>query len=402
MPITSLRLRNYRVFRSAEFNRLSRLSVVIGANGTGKSTLFDTFSFLKDSLIGGVHTAAAKRGGFLELRSRDANGPITIVIGYRGRDKRRLAYGLSVAAGKGGRSIVLKETLVHETEGSQPMSTNVFDDRGNSTKQPFVNFTRGKGKAIRRSVGDIGAAGEEVVHELDDPSTLAISVLGQLSDFPAVAEFRSMIEGWHISNFHIAEARASAEAGYSEHLSTMGENVAQVAQYLHERHPQSFRRIIEIMRSRVPGVDAVEAKVTEDGRLVLRFQDGNFKDPFIARHVSDGTIKMFAYLVLLHDPKPHPLVAIEEPENQIYPGLLEELAEEFRDYARRGGQAIVSTHSRELLNAAKLDEVFWLEKRSGFSHVHRARDSELLRNLVEEGDPLGAIWRRRLFDGVDP
>ena len=398
MPITSLRLRNYRVFQSADFDRLSRLSVVIGANGTGKSTLFDAFSFLKDSLDGNVHTAAAKRGGFLELRSRDARGPITIVIVYRGRDERLLAYGLGVVD-EGGRPIVLEEILSH---GSRPMSTNVADQQGNSAGLPFVNFTRGKGTAIRRSVGDIDSAEEEVVHKLDDPSTLAISVLGQLSDFPVVAEFRSMIEGWHISNFHISEARASAEAGYSEHLSTMGENVAQVAQYLHERHPLYFRRIIEIMRSRVPGVDAVEAKVTEDGRLVLRFQDGNFKDPFIARHVSDGTIKMFAYLVLLHDPKPHPLVAIEEPENQLYPGLLGELAEEFRDYARRGGQAIISTHSPELLNAAELDEVFWLEKRDGFSQVHRARDSELLRNLVEEGDPLGAIWRQRLFDGVDP
>ena len=76
------------------------------------------------------------------------------------------------------------------------------------------------------------------------------------------------------------------------------------------------------MRARVPGVDAVETKVTEDGRLVLRFKDGSFKDPFIARHVSDGTIKMFADLLLLHDPKPHPLVAVEEPENQLYPALL--------------------------------------------------------------------------------
>ena len=400
MPITSLELSNYRVFRSAEFDRLSRLSVVIGANGTGKSTLFDVFSFLKDSLVGNVHTAAAKRGGFLEFRSRDAEGPVKIIIHYRGRDDQRLAYGLRVT-GQDGRSIVGKEILRHDTEGSQPMSTNVAD-QGNSDELSIVNFTRGKGTAIRRSVGDIDVAVEKVVHKLDDPSTLAISVLGQLSDFPVVAEFRSMIEGWHISNFHIAEARSSAEPGYSEHLSTMGENVAQVAQYLHERHPQSFRRIIEIMRSRVPGVDAVEAKVTEDGRLVLRFRDGNFKDPFIARHVSDGTIKMFAYLVLLHDPKPHPLVAIEEPENQLYPGLLGELAEEFRDYARRGGQAIISTHSPELLNAAELDEVFWLEKRDGFSHVHRAKDSDLLRRLVEEGDPLGAIWRQRLFDGVDP
>ena len=143
----------------------------------------------------------------------------------------------------------------------------------------------------------------------------------------------------------------------------MGENVAQVAQYLHENHPERFRRVLEAMRTRVPGVDAVDVKVTEDGRLVLRFKDGSFKDPFIARHVSDGTIKMFAYLLLLHDPKPHPLVAIEEPENQLYPALLHELAEEFRGYAKRGGQALISTHSPEFLNGAELNEVFVLRRK---------------------------------------
>lgn len=80
----------------------------------------------------------------------------------------------------------------------------------------------------------------------------------------------------------------------------------------------------------------MDAQDTPDGRIVLRFQDGSFKDPFIARYVSDGTIKMFAYLVLLHDPNAHPLLCVEEPENQLYPDLLGSLAEEFSGYARRG------------------------------------------------------------------
>ncbi|MBN0350627.1 AAA family ATPase, partial [Pseudomonas aeruginosa] len=112
----------------------------------------------------------------------------------------------------------------------------------------------------------------------------------------------------------------------------------------------------------VPGITVVEPKQTEDGRLVLRFQDGSFKDPFIARHVSDGTIKMFAYLVLLNDPQPYPLLAVEEPENQLYPELLPELAEEFRDYARRGGQVFISSHSPDFLNALQLDEIYCLRK----------------------------------------
>jgi len=51
----------------------------------------------------------------------------------------------------------------------------------------------------------------------------------------------------------------------------------------------------------VPGVASVEAEPTIDGRIVLKFRDGAFRDPFIGRHVSDGTIRMFAYLLLLRD-----------------------------------------------------------------------------------------------------
>ena len=151
-----------------------------------------------------------------------------------------------------------------------------------------------------------------------------------------------------------------------------------MAKFLYEHHRDRFDRILEVMRARVPGITSVEAKPTVDGRLVLRFQDGSFKDPFIARYVSDGTIKMFAYLILLHDPKPHPLLAVEEPENQLYPALLRELAEEFRDYGRRGGQVFVSTHSPEFLNGVRLDEIYWFVKKEGFATVRWASESKLL------------------------
>jgi len=167
-----------------------------------------------------------------------------------------------------------------------------------------------------------------------------------------------------------------------------------------ESHRESFDRVLEVMRERVPGVSRVEAKPTEDGRIVLRFQDGSFQDPFIARYVSDGTIKMFAYLVLLYDPKPHLLLAVEEPEIQLYPELLHELVEEFRDYARRGGQGFISTHSPDFLNGTKLEEIYWLVKEDGFTTVKRASENELLANLVKEGDLPGALWKQGLFEGA--
>ncbi|MDY0110247.1 MAG: AAA family ATPase [Candidatus Krumholzibacteria bacterium] len=390
MQIESLEIRNFRLFRDAKLTELPRMTVVVGANGSGKSTLFDVFSFLKESLTENVAQAVARRGGFRELVSRGEAGPIGITVKFRESGGRLATYQLDVGSDEG-RPVVEREILkFRRGQYGQPWH--------------FVDFSRGHGTAITNEAayGQEGVAEERKEHHLDDPAVLAIKGLGQFKEFRVVAEFRSLIENWHISDFHISDARPSAEAGYAEHLSMRGDNVAQVAQFLYEYHRDRFDRVLEVMKQRVPGVSNVEAKPTEDGRLVLRFQDGSFKDPFIARYVSDGTIKMFAYLVLLYDPRPHPLLAVEEPENQLYPELLHELVEEFRDYARRGGQVFVSTHSPDFLNGAQLDEIYWLVKEEGFATIRRARDQELLRNLVQEGDLPGALWKQGLFEGAGP
>lgn len=388
MQIESLHLENYRLFRDALLTDLPRMVVIVGANGSGKSTLFDALSCLKESLEQNVAQAVARRGGFRELVSRGEEGPIGIKITFRESGGRLATYHLEIAS-DGGRPVVEREVLNFRN-----------DPHGDPWN--FIDFSRGKGTAITNEemYNQDGVDAVRSEHSLDDPSVLAIKGLGQFKEYRLVAEFRAIIEGWHISDFHITDARPSAEAGYAEHLSTHGENVAQVAQYLYENHRKRFDHMIEVFRQRVPGVEGVEARPTEDGRLVLRFQDGSFKDPFIARYVSDGTIKMFAYLVLLNDPKPHPLLAIEEPENQLYPELLRELVEEFRDYARRGGQVFVSTHSPEFLNATKLEEIYWLVKRDGFTTIRRASDNELLCRLISEGDVPGALWKQGLFEGA--
>lgn len=388
MQIEGLEIRNYRLFRHAKLDRLPSLAVFVGANGSGKTTLFDVFSFLKESLTHNVAQAVARRGGFRELVSRGQAGPIEVTVKFRESGGRLATYQLAVA----------------EEDGAPVVAREVLKFGRGQTGKPwhFVDFSRGRGTAIAKepALGQKDAEAEREEHVLDDPSLLAIKGLGQFKQFRVAAEFRSILENWHISDFHIQEARPSAEAGEAAHLSTRGENVAQVAQYLFRHHRPTFDRILRAMHRRVPGVTGVEAKEMEDGRVVLRFQDGSFKDPFTARFVSDGTIKLFAWLVLLYDPRPHPLLAIEEPENQLYPEVLPELVEEFRDYARRGGQVLASTHSPDLLNATELEEVYWLSKRQGFATVHKASDSELLRSLVAQGDPPGTLWKQGLFEGA--
>lgn len=385
MKIQTIRLKNYKVFKELTLEELPRLAIFVGENGVGKSTLFDIFGFLHDALKNNIKQALAKRGGFGEVISRNASGQIEI----------ELQFYLEIV----GKQRLITYHLAIGEENKQPyIAREILRYKRSSFGSPyhFLDFKKGQGVAIVNEE-DFSKPDSELDKEpqkLDSTATLAIKGLGQFERFKAASAFRNFIENWHVSDFHISEARPSRDAGYAEHLSPAGENLPLVAQYMYENHRQVFNEVLAKMAERVPGVAKVEATSTEDGRIVLRFQDGSFKDPFVARYVSDGTIKMFAYLILLNDPAAHPLLCIEEPENQLYPMLLESLSEEFRAYANRGGQVFVSSHSPDFLNGAKPEEVYWLTKNDGFTTVHRASEDERVVAQHQESSPLGNLWRQ--------
>ncbi len=395
MKIESLRLKNFKTFQDVSLEDIPRLCVVVGANGTGKTTLFDVFGFLKDCLLYTVQSAVQKRGGFNEVISRDhQEEDVLIEIQFRmpiAEIERLVTYHLEISR-KNNRAFVKREILRYK--------------RGRyGSPYHFLDFSNGEGFAIANEE-DFNRPDEELTREnqkLDSNDILAIKGLGQFERFKAANAFRRLLENWHVSDYHINLARGSKDAtGYDEHLSVSGDNLQLVARNLFDNHPDIFNKIMNVMKRRVPGVDSINPMTTPDGRLLLRFQEGSFKDPFIDRYVSDGTIKMFAYLVLLYDPSPHPLLCVEEPENHLYPTILHDLAEEFRDYANRGGQVFVSTHSPDFLNAVNLDEVFWLTKKDGYAHILRARDDDQIRAYMEDGDQMGYLWKQGFFKEADP
>ncbi len=395
MRIESIRIKNFRVFQDITIREIPPFCVIVGANGTGKSTLFQVFGFLKDCLTYNVGAAIQSRGGFNELISRGRETEnMEIELQFRmeiSKAERLVTYFLEIT-NQDGKPQVAREILRYK--------------RGSAgSPYHFLDFSFGKGKAVVNE-DDFNKTDEELTkeqQELDKADILAIKGLGQFQKFKAANAFRQLIENWYVSDFHINLARGSKDAaGYADHLSITGDNLQLVANRIFSEHNEIFNRVIDLMKMRVPGVSTIEPEPTKDGRLLLKFQDGSFKDPFIDKYVSDGTIKMFAYLLLLYDPSPHPLLCVEEPENQLYPRLLWELAEEFRAYANRGGQVFVSTHSPDFLNAVRLEEVFWLVKKSGFSKVMRAKEDSQLAAYMSEGDQMGYLWEHGFFEGADP
>ncbi|NNJ85412.1 MAG: AAA family ATPase, partial [Gammaproteobacteria bacterium] len=238
--------------------------------------------------------------------------------------------------------------------------------------------------------------------ELSDTRKLGIATLGALKQHPRITAFRKFLEGWYLSYFTPDAARGLPLAGPQRHLSLHGDNLGNVVQFMEREHKERFQGLLDRIAERIPGIHRIDTEKTPDGRLLLRFNDKGFSDPFYAQQVSDGTLKVFAYLLLLEDPSPPPFLCIEEPENGLYHKLLETLAREFREHATGeagGSQILITTHSPYLVDALEPEEVWILEKgEDGFATIRQASDDPLVQNMVKEGLPLGGLWYSDYLD----
>ncbi len=385
--IEYLKVQNFRALRSVEFKNLTPLTVLLGPNGSGKSTVFDVFAFLAECFELGLRRAWDKRGRGKELASREEKGPVVIEIKYREKPGQPLiTYHLAVV--ERNRAPVVAEEWLQWRRGQ----------RGKPFR--FLQYEYGQGQAISGDQPD--ERDKRIEIPLNAPDLLAVNALGQFADHPRVAALRQFITGWHLSYLSADSARGQPETGPQEQLSKTGDNLANVIQYLAEQHPERLERIFEVLRRRVPRIEKVLADTMPDGRLLLQIKDAPFSHPVLARFASDGTLKMLAYLVLLHDPTPPPFIGIEEPENFLHPRLLWELAEECRTASERT-QLLVTTHSPFFLNALQSKEVrvLWRDEQ-GYAQTQCVENMERVRAFMDQGALLGHLWMEGHFNVGDP
>lgn len=404
--IEGFRVQNYRALRDVTLGKLTGqgtsdpltpFTVVIGKNGVGKSTLFDAFGFVADCLATDVETACdmKQRGGFERLRSKGVNDPIRFEIYYReARNERPITYELAIDVDSSGRPFVLSESLRQRRKNQKY-----------GRPYPFLRLEHGKGTvwAGEEAIGDDEEednASSPV--DLTDPRELGISTLGTLKEHPRIGKFRDFLKGWYLSYFYPDAARSLPTAGPQRHLNVHGDNIGNVVQFMEREHKERFNSILARIAGKIPGIASIDTKVTDDKRVLLRFNDGAFSDPFFSQQMSDGTLKMFAYLLLMEDPEPPPFICIEEPENGLYHKLLESLAQEFREHAtgrKNAPQIFVTTHQPYFVDALSPQEVWILEKGAdGYSSIRRVSELQVVRNLVEEGLPLGGLWYSDYLD----
>ncbi|MDR2604645.1 MAG: AAA family ATPase, partial [Desulfovibrio sp.] len=408
--IEGFRIKNFRVLQDITLGRLwnqqsaeplTPMTAVIGKNGVGKSTLFDAFGFLSDCLKFGVEEACDTRGrgGFSKIRTQAQNGPIEFEMYYKeDGNARPLTYELAIALDASERPYVFKERLRQRRKGQKygrPFSFLILENgKGLAWKGDHEGVDEGPDtdfhlpsyiKNIETGAGNEESRETEVV-ELEDKRKLGIATLGALKQHPRISALRRFIEGWYLSYFTPDAARSLPLAGPQKHLNMHGDNLGNVVQFMEREHPKKFQTILEKIAGKIPGINTIDTEKTNDGRLLLRFNDKGFQDPFYAQQMSDGTLKMFAYLLLLEDPSPPPFFCIEEPENGLYHKILESLVKEFRDHAtgrKDGSQVFITTHQPYLVDALEPNEVWILEKGpAGYSTIRRASEDQLVKNMV--------------------
>src|SRR5690606_29266088 len=169
MKIESIRLKNFRAFRDVHLREVPSFCVLVGANGTGKSTLFSVFAFLRDAMSSNVSAALGRLGGsrgFHEVRSRGCSGPIEIELKIR------------ADVGTGPAKLITYELAIDEMDGRAVVAREILKYRRGSAGKPwhFLDFAKGVGEAVTNEIDSVTDE-KELVREtqtLKSPDILAI------------------------------------------------------------------------------------------------------------------------------------------------------------------------------------------------------------------------------------
>lgn len=385
-----------KLFSDQTGDELGNMVAIIGASGNGKSTLADAFGFISDCISTDVESAcdASNRGGYDHLVSQNSTDPIHFEIYYKENgNSRPITYELTISKDKNDRPYVKEERLRQRRPGNK---------RGRPLS--FLYLIDGKGYAFEGVDGgqdeDGSVDGDKKNVEFSDTRKLGIVTLGAMKQYSRIEMFLAFLKSWYLCYFTPDAARQIQTVAPTQYLNRTGNNLNNVAQYMYRESPSEFRKILADIQTKIPNITRIEPAKLLNGQIVLEFWQQGFEQPFFSSRMSDGTLKLFAYYLLLHEKNPRQLVFVEEPENGLYHQYLANLAIEMKRNVGTGfsKQLFITTHSPFFVNALTPDQVWVLEKeKDGFSTARRASSYDFVKELVDEGASMGDLWYSKYF-----
>ena len=366
-------------FRSfpAEQVEFDNPTFLVGQNGSGKSNFADAFAFLAEAMASPLQAVLERRGGLATVghrrsaRGLPSNLGLAVVLDNPDDHTTRAQYAFVLRPMRGyGFEVVREQCVVQRSDGSGD-----WFDRSTSPRRSSISW---------ESTADS-------LEPVMEPSALALPLVGGDARFQAVSRFLSEMRVYRIEPAVLREMQDPASG---VRLRSDGGNAASVLRELQRKSPEDWKRMLDLLKSIVPGTVGVRPK-KHGNKLMLEFtQDWARSErvKFEAYNMSDGTLRALGLLAAVFQRPAPSLLVIEEPEATIHPGALGSVLDLLR-HAGRFMQVVVTTHSPDVLDAQWIEAehlrmASWEEGASRIALVSEATRSVLKEHLMGAGELL--------------
>ncbi|MDD4029369.1 MAG: AAA family ATPase [Caldisericia bacterium] len=370
--IRSLHVANYRTLKSFRIDSILPFTVFLGKNGSGKSTILDSLSFLSNCITNGLKNTCKKKGGIHELLSKDSSESLMIQVElYDDDTQESLWYSLYVAQ-ENGNPYVKKECVTQSEDAT-----------------PILLFESGTGMLCYSHNGVSHEQSENLVSK----DVVALSIFGSLGRFEECHLIYQFLLHLRVFDFQVHTLRQTPSYEQEFSLSQTGDNIANVLYTIQNHHPDIYYKIIQYLQEHIPSLEKIEARYDPLLNINQIFMtDKGFPQPIGVNYISSGIIKMLAYYILLLQPNEHSFIGLEEPENYIHPSFISDLAEFCRE-SSEAKQIAIATHSPFFVNAMNPGEV-WACKRNemGITVCDNLVKNNDITTYVENGAKIGYLW----------
>jgi predicted ATPase len=417
--ITKMEVDGYRLLN--EFSAdLGALTVVIGANAVGKSTLLDCLQCISQSAeyplitVLGWHWGMVSLLNVTEKKEHKLSWLITFKKPRPGfwaqmpmEEERAMVYEVVLQTDMQGQPSAQYEVLKGEPRPgyaeyfkfleATPYRTQIYDRRKNRL-EPF-------NEAVPHpSTGGVPTNGNAIPAKAQEPA-LMLSQIRFFNEFPVPSYVRLFLSsmmfypGFDVTRFSALRTKA-AEIKPVATLSANGENLGTVLHEILTRYEyrSSANDLREFLKAAYPTFQEIHCDTTygTPPQVLVRVREKGMPRSMEMWELSDGMLRFLCLATALLSPVISPLVAIDEPEAGLHPRLLPIVADMIKTASERT-QVLVTTHSPDLLNRFDIADVAVMTRTEDAVKAkwHRPSDRNSLIQMLKsvEGETLGDLHR---------
>lgn len=357
MQIKSIAVKNFKALRSSGTVRLKPLSVIIGNNGSGKSSLMEAVETYVRVLTTGVDSAMEHWQGFEHIRHQGAKTAIDSELGLA-KQLNAMRFALNIKVGASAVKLSMAINAVTDRK-----FLYVQQERGEIGETSFER--NAVGLRANQSLGlvssiDLQASLEAALKSVGSGDAL----LPYLGPFDKVTRGLREMLFLRLNPETIGQLQSIKRSERRIQLASDGSNVAEYLIDLRERSPSAFEQVTQALRYVLPYASDVEPKFLEAGilrRSYIQLLESKYEIP--GWLMSSGSLRVLPLIATLLDPEPPPVIFIEEVENGLDPRTVGLVVDLMRAAAKSGRtQVIATTHSPYLLDMLDLDDVLLCER----------------------------------------